>query len=298
MSTYDEAKHRRGANPSNVGQYSAKDHAEAEDIELNAAFASAAIHQQNLRQWGSGESEARLIEYGGVLELGDDEADLGEAALVYAQRNADGTTTVTSTFECDPAQIAAGKDPGAYLSAHRLQVERFLDEHGLEADPVLGTGAYSQRIVYPAGRSLDDILDEQRRREAPMTDANRRELALSLAAGDGQCDQAAASAAQAAEFTDGDQEDTPWTTEDLSDQARARLADDAQAFYDLAGHILQRLGIGPEQWGRDLWLTRNNHGTGFWDRGWGEDGERLTQAAQSVGELSALRGDDGRTYLQ
>jgi hypothetical protein len=34
MSTYDETKHRRGANPANVGQYSPKDHAEPDGVEL------------------------------------------------------------------------------------------------------------------------------------------------------------------------------------------------------------------------------------------------------------------------
>jgi hypothetical protein len=34
MSTYDETLHPRGKNPANVGQYSAKDHADAEGVEL------------------------------------------------------------------------------------------------------------------------------------------------------------------------------------------------------------------------------------------------------------------------
>jgi hypothetical protein len=34
VSTYDETKHRRGGNPANVGQYSPKDHAEAEGVAL------------------------------------------------------------------------------------------------------------------------------------------------------------------------------------------------------------------------------------------------------------------------
>jgi hypothetical protein len=28
--------------------------------------------------------------------------------------------------------------------------------------------------------------------------------------------------------------------------------------------------------GHDYWLTRNGHGTGFWDRGLGEVGDKLT----------------------
>ena len=35
--------------------------------------------------------------------------------------------------------------------------------------------------------------------------------------------------------------------------------------------------------GHDLWLTRNGHGAGFWDRGLGELGKRLTDAAHLLG---------------
>lgn len=39
-----------------------------------------------------------------------------------------------------------------------------------------------------------------------------------------------------------------------------------------------------ECFGHDLWLTRGHHGAGFWDRGLGELGERLTKAAHRLGE--------------
>ena len=44
-----------------------------------------------------------------------------------------------------------------------------------------------------------------------------------------------------------------------------------------------------EQWtgwsraGHDFWLTRNGHGAGFWDRGLGDLGQRLTKAAEVYG---------------
>lgn len=38
--------------------------------------------------------------------------------------------------------------------------------------------------------------------------------------------------------------------------------------------------------GHDFYLTRNGHGVGFWDRGLGELGERLTQASQSYRETA------------
>lgn len=41
-----------------------------------------------------------------------------------------------------------------------------------------------------------------------------------------------------------------------------------------------------DQNGHDFWLTRNGHGTGFWDRGYPDEiGDALTDAAHSFGEV-------------
>lgn len=49
--------------------------------------------------------------------------------------------------------------------------------------------------------------------------------------------------------------------------------------------------------GHDLWLTRNGHGAGFWDRGLGALGERLTAAAEAMGACYAFVNDDGQVYF-
>lgn len=38
--------------------------------------------------------------------------------------------------------------------------------------------------------------------------------------------------------------------------------------------------------GQDFYLTRNGHGAGFWDRGYGEIGRQLTEAAKIYGSTS------------
>lgn len=48
--------------------------------------------------------------------------------------------------------------------------------------------------------------------------------------------------------------------------------------------------------GHDFWLTRNGHGAGFWDRGLGELGTRLTSASEPYGEANLYVGDDGKVY--
>lgn len=53
--------------------------------------------------------------------------------------------------------------------------------------------------------------------------------------------------------------------------------------------------------GHDFFLTRNGHGTGFWDRG--RDGvpewamTALDKAAKATGEVNCYFGDDGKLYL-
>ncbi len=48
--------------------------------------------------------------------------------------------------------------------------------------------------------------------------------------------------------------------------------------------------------GHNFALTRNGHGTGFWDRGMGEAGKRLTEACRPYGEANLHEGDDGTLY--
>jgi hypothetical protein len=49
--------------------------------------------------------------------------------------------------------------------------------------------------------------------------------------------------------------------------------------------------------GHDFWLTRNGHGAGFWDRGLGEIGDKLSQAARAWGSSDLYVGDDGKIYV-
>ena len=71
---------------------------------------------------------------------------------------------------------------------------------------------------------------------------------------------------------------------ELSKEARARFGRDCAKFLqaiDRAG--LDVSGIDSSQLGHDFWLTRNRHGAGFWDRGLGELGQKLTDLAHAAG---------------
>jgi len=55
-------------------------------------------------------------------------------------------------------------------------------------------------------------------------------------------------------------------------------------------------GLDPRQVGHDLWLTSQGHGAGFWDRGLGERGDRLSKRAE-LAHCNAYLGDDGLIHL-
>lgn len=77
-------------------------------------------------------------------------------------------------------------------------------------------------------------------------------------------------------------------------QAEKELAD-FLAYCDEVG-LNPFAELDAEQVGHDFWLTRNHHGTGFWDRRI-ETGRSLSDAAHTFGESDAYVGDDGKIYL-
>lgn len=56
-------------------------------------------------------------------------------------------------------------------------------------------------------------------------------------------------------------------------------------------------GMDPEQAGHGFWLTRNRHGVGFWDRGLGDRGDRLSDASKVYGSSDLYVGDDGAVHV-
>jgi hypothetical protein len=52
--------------------------------------------------------------------------------------------------------------------------------------------------------------------------------------------------------------------------------------------VSDTFGASDSQHGHDFWLTRNGHGAGFWARGYGDLGDKLSKAARAYGELNVL----------
>lgn len=87
--------------------------------------------------------------------------------------------------------------------------------------------------------------------------------------------------------------DELYSAEDLSKRARVDARVDCEAFVTAAGEDLSEWSAG--QAGHDFYLTRNGHGTGFWDRGL-EAGGRLSDAAKVYGTSELSAGSDKKLY--
>lgn len=90
------------------------------------------------------------------------------------------------------------------------------------------------------------------------------------------------------------------TMDDLADEARIEAAHDVAAFLGALEEHEEWADVSPipaARMGHDFYLTRNRHGAGFWDRGLGELGDRLTVHAHSFGEAVLSIADDGKAYF-
>jgi len=91
--------------------------------------------------------------------------------------------------------------------------------------------------------------------------------------------------------------DEDFDRDDLSADALRSIEDDCATFMFYNYRKLQRVGT-MAQHGHDFWLTRNRHGAGFWDRGYGDLGKDLTDKAHTYGESNLYVADDGKVEVQ
>lgn len=94
----------------------------------------------------------------------------------------------------------------------------------------------------------------------------------------------------------------------IADETVERMRADCDRFRaENAADIATAVSPKPGEWSadeqvaHDFWLTRNGHGSGFWDNYNGipyseEVGDRLTKSAQKFGTFDLYIGDDGEIY--
>ena len=103
-------------------------------------------------------------------------------------------------------------------------------------------------------------------------------------------------------FTDGEELGENVSKESFSAEAALKIANIVDEFIAKAvdlipqAQALDNEGYDLGRIGNDLWFTMNGHGVGFWDRGFGDVGQALTDICDEIGELSVYIGDDGLIY--
>lgn len=90
--------------------------------------------------------------------------------------------------------------------------------------------------------------------------------------------------------------DDTFGPEDIAPATLTTINEECSDFY--ANNVLTwtDAGMSDDSAGQEFWLTRNRHGAGFWDRGLGDAGKVLTDAAHAYGSYDLYVGDDGLVY--
>lgn len=98
--------------------------------------------------------------------------------------------------------------------------------------------------------------------------------------------------------SDADEEylDKNYGVEDFAQEAINKSVKESNDFIRANLKDLESVGD-KSQHGHDFWLTRNGHGAGFWDRGYGEVGKRLSEMSRPYGTANVYVGDDGKLYI-
>lgn len=89
--------------------------------------------------------------------------------------------------------------------------------------------------------------------------------------------------------------DSNYSIDDIAPESVAQAVNECREFQ--AANARDLAVQDPGQNGHDFWLTRNRHGAGYWDRGLGAVGDRLTEAAQACGERNAIL-SEGLIYIE
>ena len=102
--------------------------------------------------------------------------------------------------------------------------------------------------------------------------------------------------------TNGDDVGTPLddthTMDDFSPEAIKRAVDDCRKFKAENASDLEAAGS-VEYNAHDFSMTRNGHGSGFFDRRYAKDvTDRLEASCQRFGEIHLYAGDDGKLYFE
>lgn len=109
-------------------------------------------------------------------------------------------------------------------------------------------------------------------------------------------------------WTDRTEDDEEYDEDELAPETLAKIVEDCKDFQENAAQLLEEYCEridGHQDFnfsrmasaGGDFALTRNGHGSGFWDRGLDELGEKLSEESRPFGNQSLYLGDDQKVYV-
>lgn len=95
--------------------------------------------------------------------------------------------------------------------------------------------------------------------------------------------------------TEGTPLDQDYYIEDIERESRQAMDAEVMSWMDTNERIVSLYfqSSSPTLLGHDLALTRNGHGVGFWDRGLGDLGDELTEAAKLLGPIYLIEDGNG-----
>ena len=93
--------------------------------------------------------------------------------------------------------------------------------------------------------------------------------------------------------------DGTYDIDDFNKESLAIMRENFEKFFEDNYSLVTvediRSGLTYDIFGHDFWLTRNGHGSGFWDKGY-TNGETLTSLCEGYKEVNLIIGDDGKIY--
>jgi hypothetical protein len=92
--------------------------------------------------------------------------------------------------------------------------------------------------------------------------------------------------------------DANYGESDIAPKCKAVIKKRIKKFVQENKKIIDELEISEEMVGHDLWLDTAGHGVGFWDRGYGKKGDKLSKSAKKFFSDETVEvGDDGKIWL-
>lgn len=261
-----------------------------------------------------------IVPTGQVVTLDDFDLGSSEFAEIELYGDPDGHVSATGSIVVEASRLTPWPRPAQWTASHDEDIDAYLHD-------TYGQAAWLRAVPDDAGADImigfdlqlagDTTSDELVTRLADETSAGRfaqdvdsgrfyDQFQAHMAVVENERNQATRAYLEAALWTgtddDGEPLDAVFDPIDVSGTSREQAYADLSSFMRENRALIDKTHtLRPEYdaaaIGHDFFLTRNGHGAGFWDRGLGDIGDRLTAACKTYGTSDPYLGDDGKVHL-